>query len=328
MNAFIGTPNLFHNQASAFVSRTSSIHPPSRVLPLPHRCEVKAVNSVAPTGNSQPEEVVETNPSELAPGYARRVEIEGRKLSYDYITGSTPTVMFLPGYFFSRWQQAKANALEIFAKRKGQAIVVEEYLGTGKSSGDFAKDGTLSQWISDTCQLIDRIPGKIVLVGAGVGGWIMLHVAQMRPDRIAGLVGINPSVDFTHDLLMPSMTSEQRDVLESDGVVNIPWGYCNYPISKSLLNDAEDWLVLRGGENSLNVFCPVRMLQGLSDEEIPADRILKLVNALKSDDVVVSFIKFGDHFLEDETDMRRMWDAVCELCDSFYEFDLRTPGSG
>lgn len=285
------------------------------------------MKSPASTGSS-PDGRVEAESTVLSSGFAQDVEIEGRTLSYDYITGNTPTVVFLPGYFFSRWRQAKANAMEIFAKRKGQAILVEEYLGVGKSSGDFAKDGTLSQWISDTCKLIDRVSGKVVLAGAGVGGWIMLHVAMKRPDKVAGIVGVNPSVDFTHDLIIPSMTKEQMDSLNSEGIVEIPWGYRYYPISKALLSDAEQWLVLRGGDASLNISCPVRFLQGLNDEEIPPDRILKLVNAIKSDDCVVSFVKLGDHFLEDESDMQRMWDAICELTDNYYEYDLRTPGSG
>lgn len=295
--------------------------------PVPSR---SAVTSSSASGEGRQAKIVINDPVKLTPGFAQRVNFDGRELSYDYIEGTGPVIMFLPGYFFSRWKQAKANAMEIFAKRKGQSIVVEEYLGTGKSDGDFAKDGKLSQWISDTCALIDRLPAdqKVVICGAGVGGWIMIHVALKRPERVVGLVGINPSVDFTHDLIEPSMTPEQHKVLDQDGVVNIPWGYCNYPISKSLLEDAKNWLVLQGGPNSLDIHCPVRFLQGLSDEEIPPDRILNLVNAIKSSDCLLTFIKHGDHFLEDEADMRRMWNAVCDVSDSFYEYDLTTPGSG
>lgn len=247
---------------------------------------------------------------------------------YDYSVGSTPTIVFLPGYYFSRWQQAKANALKIFAKRQGQAFLAEEYLGTGKSDGDFATDGSLSQWIADSCAFVDRVPGKVILVGAGVGGWIMLHVAMQRPDKVVGIVGINPSLDFTHDLIKPSLTAEQHATLKSKGTVNITWGYSEYPISKVLLDDAEKWLVLRGGTNSLNITCPVRLLVGLNDEEIPADRILKFVDAVKSNDCVLSFIKLGDHSLEDESDMRRMWDYICELSSDYFEYDLTSPGSG
>lgn len=280
------------------------------------------------TGNSQMREMQEEVETSLKPGSGRRIEIDGRELSYDYAVGTTPTVVFLPGYYFSRWRQAKANILKIFAKRKGQSFLVEEYLGAGQTDAVFAKDGSLSHWISDTCELVDRIPGKVILVGAGVGGWIMLHVAMQRPEKVVGLVGINPSLDFTHDLIMPSLTDEQNEEMEKAGTVTMRWGFREYPISKLLLDDAKKWLVLRGGTDSLDIKCPIRLLQGLDDEEIPADRILKLVDAVKSKDCIVSFIKLGDHFLEDESDMRRMWECVCELSSDYYEYDLTSPGSG
>lgn len=268
-----------------------------------------------------------SNMPTLTTGFARSLTYQNRKLSYDFISGTKPTILFLPGYYFSRWRQAKSNALEIFAKRKGQSIVVEEYLGTG-DAGNFAKDGTLSQWIDDTCIFIDCIEGPVLLVGAGVGGWIMLHVATRRPDRVIGLVGVNPSVDFTHDLVGPALTPEQKETIERDGVAEVRWGYCTYPISKSLMDDASKWLVLRGGKASLPINCPVRLFQGLADEEIPSDRVLKLADVLETEDCIVSFIKSGDHHLEDESDIRRLTDAICEISDNFYEYDLTSPGSG
>lgn len=96
------------------------------------------------------------------------LQTETGEVQYSYFKGSSPTILFLPGFFYSRWRQAKANALEIFAKRKGQAILVGEYSGTGSTSGDFGTDGTLSRWISDTNRLIDEIvgpDGKVILVG-------------------------------------------------------------------------------------------------------------------------------------------------------------------
>lgn len=287
----------------------------------PHRAARRAVtptNSVAP----QPQET-----QTLKPGNVQKITIDGRDLSYGYSLGSTPTVVFLPGFYFSRWQQAKANGLKIFAKRRGQSLLIEEYIGTG-AGGDFEKVGTLSQWIQDTIALIDRVPNKVVLCGAGVGGWIMLHVAMQRPDKVVGLVGVNPSVDFTHDLIKPSLTGVQKAQMEKEGSIVINWGFRQYPISTALLKDAEKWLVLRKGSESLDISCPVRLLQGLNDEEIPSERILKLVDAIKSDDCIVSFVKFGDHFMEDEADMRRMWNAICEITEDYYEFDLTSPGSG
>lgn len=332
-------------QISSFLSRTTtpelsfvavvknvshhSVNPRKRsALLQKDRVATCAVDGPVPSPSTIPaSSEVDENSPKLTPGFANSLKFEDRQLSYDYIPGSTPTILFLPGYYFSRWRQQKSNALELFAKRRGQAIVVEEYLGTGHS-GDFAKDGTLSQWVKDTCTLLDCIDGPVVLVGAGVGGWIMLHVAIQRSDRVIGLVGVNPSVDFTHDLIEPALTLEQRKTIDAEGSVEIQWGYCNYPISKALLEDANQWLVLNRGPRSLPITCPVRLLQGLNDEEIPSDRILQLVDTLETDNCVVSLIKSGDHLLEDESNMKRMMNEICDISDNYYEFDLTSPASG
>lgn len=263
-------------------------------------------------------------------GHDCSIVIDGHRLAYDYFPGNGPTVVFLPGFFYSRWRQAKANSLEIFAKRKGQAILVEEYVGIGRSEGDFIKDGTLTRWIADTVQLIKKVVGdeKVVLVGAGIGGWIMLHVTMQLPEQVVGLVGVNPSVDFSEDLLWPSLTDEQKREIETNGSIDLPWGFKSYPIGKALLEDAKKWLVLRGDTGSLDISCPVRLLQGMSDEEVPADRILQLVDKLRSEDVVTQFIKYGDHGLEADDDLMRMWDAVCDVSEKYFEYDLTSPSSG
>ena len=321
INSYVRPISSTSLKSSSFIPKVSSL--PRKVSTNPHYHKINVIsNSISSDPYQQSGQVV-------ASGRACKLDIDGRTVDYDYFPGTTPTVIFLPGYYFSRWRQAKANALEIFAKRKGQAIIVEEYLGIGASEGDFATDGTLSRWISDTLRIIDQVAeGKVVLVGAGVGGWIMLHLAIQRPDRVVGLVGINPSLDFTEDLLRPSLTEQQKDTIEKEGIVQLPWGYHNYALSKALLEDAKKWLVLRGGTNSLNIKCPIRMLQGLSDEEVPPRRILDLVDAVVTDDVVVSFVKGGDHFLEEEEDFARMWHAVCDVSDKYYEYDLTSPGSG
>lgn len=262
-------------------------------------------------------------------GHDCQLEIDSRKIAYDYFPGSGPTIVFLPAFFFSRWRQAKANALEIFAKRKGQAILVEEYRGTGHSSGDFDSEGTISQWIEDTVRLVETVvEGKIVLVGAGIGAWIMLHVAERLGKRVVGMVGASASLDFTQDLLWPSLTEEQKVEMEQQGFVNMTWGFRGYRIGKALLEDAKKWLVLPGDPGGLRVECPVRLLQGLNDEEIPSGRILRLVERLASDDVVVQFVKGGEHVMDSDEDLHRLWAAVCEVGDKYFEYDLTSPSSG
>lgn len=321
MTAFVSAPIFWHNRSRSSLSRGSSKY--SSISPTKGRTARPLVCAI------QPEPTVQESALQVCTGYNCKVDFDGRTLSYDFFPGSSPTIMFLPGFFFSRWRQAKANALEIFAKRKGQAIFVEEYLGIGKSEGDFVTDGTLSHWIQDSLRLIDEvIRGKVVLVGAGVGAWIMLHIAMKRPDKVVGIIGLNPSVDFTEDLIKPNLSPEQLQTIESDGFVNMPWGYRNYPISKALMEDAKKWLVLTGGPSSLDITCPVRILQGLNDEELPPKRMLELVDKIKSEDCVLSYVKYGDHNLEEEEDFVRMWQAVCDVSEKFFEYDLTTTSSG
>jgi pimeloyl-ACP methyl ester carboxylesterase len=258
--------------------------------------------------------------------------VDGVKINFDYWAGEEkhPVVFFLPGFFYGRDRRAKSTALGIAAKRAGFAFLTADYMGTGKSEGDFEKEGTLSVWIAHSVALLDEIVGDrpVVLVGAGVGGWIMLHVAQMRKKNVVGLVGCSVSVDFTEDLIRPKLTAPQLAEIEDKGFVDLPWGQTSYPIGRALLDDAARWLCLRGGSDSIDIDRPVRLIQGMEDEEIPAARALQLVDALHSDDVVVSFVKNGDHILEEEADFRRLWRAVVNVSDCYYEYDLTSPGSG
>lgn len=110
--------------------------------------------------------------------------------------------------------------------------------------------------------------------------------------------------------------------------MDLPWGQTSYPIGRAFMEDAKKWLCLRGETNSLDIERPVRLIQGLEDEEVPHTRALQLVDKLDSDDVVVSFVKNGDHVLEEEGDFRRLWRAVLNVADAYYEYDLTSPMSG
>ena len=264
-------------------------------------------------------------PSAVQFGTDCLLDVGGIKIAYDYMLGSKPTIVFLPGFYDARWRMVKSNAIQIFAERQRQGFLVLDYRGIGRSDGDFVRC-CLSDWISDTLQVIDRVlAGPAVLVGAGIGGWISLHVAQQRPKLIRGVVGINADPDFTEDLLLPSLTEEQKGVIEKEGVLDLPWGYRSYPISKKLLDDArENWLIMNKAPNSLDVRRPVRLIQRLADEEIPPERALKVLNIVNTDDALCTFVKNGDHTLENDDDFKRIWEAVSDVSSKFFEYDLST----
>lgn len=153
--------------------------------------------------------------------------------------------MYLPCLFYPK-NNAKATNLENWAKRNQHTFVCADYYGVARSSGDFAS-GTVSRWTSDTIFLIERLitKGPVVLVGSGVGGWIGLLVAQKRPDLVCGLVTMAADPDFTEDLLWKNLSEEEKDLIIKNGVHEITWGVTRYAISRSLIEDGRNNLVLR-----------------------------------------------------------------------------------
>lgn len=252
---------------------------------------------------------------------------DGAKIEYDYLPGRTPTVLYLPGFNQTKYG-SKAAALQTWCKRNKQGFFAADYYGSGGSTGEY-KDGTITRWTRDTVALIDNvIKGPVLIVGSGVGGWIMLHVALQRPKAVRGLVGIAPTTDFTSDVVLPELDAETKRRIKETGMAEIVWGGTPYTISQKFIDDANNNLLLQSGSKSVKVTCPVRLLQGLADKEIPPNRALKISDALVSEDVVITYVKYGDHVLDEEEDFERMTADVSGLCSKIFDFDLSSPTSG
>jgi len=232
-------------------------------------------------------------------------------IAYRYQGGTAPGVVFLPG-FRSDMTGTKASALAQWCRTRGQACLRFDYGGHGLSAGDFGQ-GTIGGWADDALAVFDSATqGPQILVGSSMGGWIMLLLALRRPERVAGLVGIAAAPDFTEDLIWPALTIAQRARLAADGAVRIPSvdGEEPYPITSALIEDARRHLLLRG---PLRLVCPVRLLHGLADADVPWRTAIKLAESLAGTEVVVTFVKDGDHRLSRPRDLERMFAAVAEL---------------
>jgi pimeloyl-ACP methyl ester carboxylesterase len=264
-------------------------------------------------------------------GRNKVVDIEGFSIYYDFQLGTVrPFVFFLPGLAKSR-MHSKASELEVFCRQTGQGMFCADYAGTGRSSGVFTEIGTLSLWTSHAEALLEKVLGacgRVLLVGEGIGGWIALLLAMRRPERISGIIGLAADPDFTEDLVWPRMTPEQQRQVVEKGSIMWKHGFEEYPISRALVEDARSHLLLRGEPGSLPIDVPVRLIHGLNDEEVPAERSILLAQLLRSRDVTVTLVKHGDHALERQEDFRRLNDTITELCSAYFEFDLRTPQSG
>ena len=229
---------------------------------------------------------------------------DGATIAYHFTPGKSPGVVFLTG-FMSDMDGAKALALQAWAGARGRAFLRFDYTGHGASSGEFA-DGTIGRWADDAVWVLDRVAeGPQVLVGSSMGGWIMLLAAMARPDRVAGLLGIAAAPDFTEDLMAKMLTPKARRALARDGLVMVPndYGEAPYPISMTLIEEARDHMLL-GSE--IPIDCPVRLIHGVEDTDVPWETSQRLSVSLKSDDVEVILVKDGDHRLSEDRDLARL----------------------
>lgn len=240
-------------------------------------------------------------------------ESDGERLAWRKVAGAGPTVVWLGG-FRSDMTGTKAQALAEWAAGAGRAFVRFDYLGHGASSGDF-QHGTITRWREDALAVIDELTdGPLVLVGSSMGGWISCLVALARPERVAAMALVAPAPDFTEKLMGPNLPEDARAALLTDGVWLQPSAYGEpTPITRELLEDGDRWSILPG---PVPIEVPVRILQGAEDPDVPWRHALVLARALKSDDVVFSLIKDGDHRLSRPRDIARLVATVAELVDS------------
>jgi pimeloyl-ACP methyl ester carboxylesterase len=240
---------------------------------------------------------------------ARKARAEGESGE----VSARPGLIFLGG-FKSDMTGGKALALEDFARRNDRDFLRFDYRGHGRSAGRF-EDGTIGLWAADALAMLDELTrGPQILVGSSMGGWIMLLVALARPGRIAGLVGIAAAPDFTEDLIWARATPAQRAALLRDGYVDRPSDYSGgpYRITRRLIEEGRDHLLLA---RPLPIACPVRLIHGLRDTDVPWQTSLRLAEALQGDDVEVTLVKSAAHRLSAPADLARLERAITALDD-------------
>ncbi|WP_299106490.1 alpha/beta hydrolase, partial [uncultured Bradyrhizobium sp.] len=225
-------------------------------------------------------------------------------LAYHLTEGTGPTVVFLPGYG-SDMEGTKALALEAWAKRTGHAYLRFDYGGCGRSAGAF-EEQTLAGWRDDVLAMLDQlVEGPAVLVGSSMGGWLMLLVARDHPHKVAALVGIAPAPDFTDW----GFTVDEKLQILSEGRLEKVGRYADLPMvyTRAFWQSGEANRVLFSG---LPIDVPVRLLHGMADAEVPANRTIRLAELIRSAKVQVTLIKDGDHRLSREADLALLIAAV------------------
>jgi pimeloyl-ACP methyl ester carboxylesterase len=200
-----------------------------------------------------------------------------RRIAYRLRPGASPTLLFFPGYA-SDMEGAKALALDAFAERRGLAMLRFDYSGTGSSGGKF-EDGTLAVWLEESLTVIDQLTEEpLILVGSSMGGWLALHVALLRPERLQALVGIAAAPDFTEWGFRDGQAAENANISR------VFW---------------ESGQRLRLLDRQIAIDCPVRLLHGELDRDVPLDVAFRTMRQLRSADVQLTVIKGGGHRLSE-----------------------------
>jgi pimeloyl-ACP methyl ester carboxylesterase len=218
-------------------------------------------------------------------------EVDGRSSGYRLRVGNAPTLVFLPGYA-SDMECAKALALDAFAEQRGLSMLRLDYSGTGSSGGEFA-DGTLALWLEEVLAVVDRLTqGPLILVGSSMGGWLALHVALLRPERVKALVGIAAAPDFTQWGFSDGETAERQG------------------LARGFWESGQKLLLLNG---EIPIDCPVRLIHGELDTDVPLDLAFRALRALRSADVQLLTIKGGGHRLSEPHEIEAILRTVAAL---------------
>jgi pimeloyl-ACP methyl ester carboxylesterase len=242
------------------------------------------------------------------PSVLRRIAVRER-------SGDKPGLFWLGG-FKSDMQGTKAVALDRWAGENGRACTRFDYSGHGESGGDFTQ-GTIGRWLEDSLAVFGTTEGPQVLVGSSMGGWLALLLLRELKKRAAavpvvGVVLIAPAVDFTEELMWKKFPPKVKREIETAGSWQRPSQYDGegYPITRGLIEEGRNHLLLGG---LIETGCPVRILQGVQDPDVPWQHAVDLSSRLAQDDVVLTMVKDGDHRLSRPEDIERLIAAVAEF---------------
>jgi pimeloyl-ACP methyl ester carboxylesterase len=229
------------------------------------------------------------------------------------VRNDMPGIVWLCG-FKSDMASTKASALDAHCAERGQALLRFDYSGHGASGGRF-EDGTVSRWLEESLAVIRaETSGRQILVGSSMGGYLALLAARAldaagEAERLAGMVLIAPAVDFTEALMWANATKAARRAIVKTGVWKRPSAYSDEPylITRDLIEDGRRHLLLG---QTVRSFCPVRILQGMRDEDVPYRHTLTVVEHMAGDPVTLTLVKDGDHRLSRPQDLVLLFEAM------------------
>lgn len=239
-----------------------------------------------------------------------------RKIAVETREGSGPPLVWLGG-FRSDMRGSKAEILDEWAAAQGRANIRFDYSGHGESGGRF-EDGTISRWRDEAIAVVEEFAGeRPILIGSSMGGWITLLVTRYLRENNpalapAGIVLIAPAADFTERLMWAEFPETIRAQIMNEGVFVKPSPYSDegYPITRALIEDGRKNLLL---DDAIVTGCPVHILQGMQDPDVPWRHAIETMERMPSDNVVMTPVKDGDHRLSRPEDLDRLLGTVDRL---------------
>ncbi|KAL1006496.1 hypothetical protein UPYG_G00073120 [Umbra pygmaea] len=243
--------------------------------------------------------------------YVSRPELPN--LAYRRVKGKNPGVVFLPG-FGSNMSGQKAEALEEFCRSLGHSYLRFDYTGHGLSEG-LISEGTIGTWKKDVLFVLDElVEGPQIMVGSSLGGWLMLLAAIAKPEKTAALVGISTAADHVVTAFK-SLPLEMRKEIEEKGVMKVPTKHSEegaYTFTTDFLKEAENHCVL---QSPLPITCPVRLIHGMKDDDVPWHISMQVAECVLSPDVDVILRRNGQHRMSEKDDIKLMVYTIDDLID-------------
>ena len=241
------------------------------------------------------------------------LSLTDRRLAYQRLrsaNANAPQILFLGG-FASDMQGTKATYLAERCRQASYGFLRFDYRGHGGSEGNF-NNSTLGDWYADAKAVLERLSeGPQIIVGSSMGGWLALLLARQFPERLRALIGVSAAPDFTEDLIWDKLDMKRREALLANGRItehpNTPSGDGNPVITLRLIEEARSYLVLR---QNLNILCPIRLLHGMKDADVPCDTALRLIRHVDCPDARLTLIKDGDHRLNRPQDLDLIWQTI------------------
>ena len=223
----------------------------------------------------------------------------------------SPGIIFLGG-LRSDMQGTKASYLEKWCFEKECNFLKFDYSGHGQSSETF-ESGCISDWKNDACEVLDNLSeGPQILIGSSMGGWISLLLGNLRPKRIMAFIGVATAPDFTETSMWANLDVNARNKLNKFGKVEIDSNYSDEPyiVTKKLIEDGRSNLIMN--TPLLSPF-PIRLLQGMLDNDVHYSQSISLAENISHNDVKVVICKDADHQFSSPACLNLLTSAIQEF---------------